>query len=94
MACTLPNISPPHLHPCSPLPAQLASLPALSSLKSLKLLDVSLNQLASLPDMGNLANLETINLSLNKVGCTASWERIVMHLLFPSLKENWILDPT
>ena len=46
---------------------QLTGLPPLDSLKSLKLLDVSLNQLASLPDMSPLASLETLNLSLNQL---------------------------
>ena len=46
---------------------QLTSLPPLDTLKSLKLLDVSLNQLATLPDMSPLASLETLNLSLNKL---------------------------
>ena len=46
---------------------QLTSLPPLDSLKSLKLLDVSLNQLATLPDMSPLTSLETLNLSLNQL---------------------------
>ena len=46
---------------------QLTGLPPLDSLKSLKLLDVSLNQLATLPDMSPLTSLETLNLSLNQL---------------------------
>ena len=65
---TLFNISPPLKSSHHKVFPQLTSLPPLSSLTSLKLLDVSLNLLSSLPDMGQLANLETLNLSLNKVG--------------------------
>jgi len=46
---------------------QLTSLPPLSSLTAIKLIDVSLNKLTSLPDLAPLSALETLNLSLNQL---------------------------